>query len=137
MYSLICLIDVACYSIIVVNPSSSQLLLSSTTSDKLVNVLQLLQIIKIAGNNLVPSSLPSFIISEVKMYLNPVSNQLSIDANGEIQKVSVYNLLGKEVLTKKPNSNNTTLQTSGLQKGVYIAKATIDGKESTSKFTKK
>ena len=84
-----------------------------------------------------PSSLPSFIISEVKMYLNPVSNQLSIDANGEIQKVSVYNLLGKEVLTKKPNSNNTTLQTSGLQKGVYIAKATIDGKESTSKFTKK
>ena len=84
-----------------------------------------------------PSSLPSFIISEVKMYLNPLSNQLSIDANGEIQKVSVYNLLGKEVLTKKPNSNNTTLQTSGLQKGVYIAKATIDGKESTSKFTKK
>ena len=81
-------------------------------------------------------SSPSFAISNFKMYPNPTSNQLSIDANGEIQKTSIYNLLGQEVLTKNSKGNRVTLQTSGLQKGSYIIKTTIDGQESTSKFIK-
>ena len=81
-------------------------------------------------------STPSFAISEVKMYPNPVSNQLSIEADREIQKVSVYNLLGQEVLTKRPKSVKTTLQTNGFQKGVHIVKTTIDDRETTSKFIK-
>ncbi len=83
-----------------------------------------------------PLYLPSFANSEANIYPNPVSNQLSIDANREIQKVSIYNLLGQEILTKSPKSNKTTLETSGLQKGVYITKTTLDGKVSTSKFIK-
>jgi hypothetical protein len=81
-------------------------------------------------------SISSFAISKVKIYPNPASNQLSIDADGEIQKVSIYNLIGQEVLTKSSKGNKTTLQTSGLHKGVYIAKTTIDGKESTTRFIK-
>lgn len=81
-------------------------------------------------------SISSFEILKVKIYPNPVSNQLSIDADEEIQKVSIYNLLGQEVLTKSSKGNKTTLQTSGLHKGVYIVKTTINGKESTSRFIK-
>jgi hypothetical protein len=75
-------------------------------------------------------------IAKFKMYPNPVKNQLLIEANREIQKVSVYNLLGQEVLTKSPNLNTTTFETSKLQKGVYLVKITSDGSESISKFIK-
>lgn len=77
-----------------------------------------------------------FETSRVSMYPNPAKNVLNIDANGSIQKVSVYNILGQEVLSKKPNSNSTTLQTSGLQRGTYIVRSTIDGKTTTSKLVK-
>jgi hypothetical protein len=77
-----------------------------------------------------------FETAKVSMYPNPAKNTLNIDANGSIQKVSVYNILGQEVLSKKPNSNSTTLQTSGLQRGTYIVRSTIDGKTTTSKLVK-
>jgi hypothetical protein len=40
------------------------------------------------------------------------------------------------VLTKTPKRNKTTLQTSGLPKGIYIIKTTIDGNESIAKLIK-
>lgn len=81
-------------------------------------------------------STPSFEMTKVKMYPNPVKNELSIEAIREIQKVSVFNYLGQEVLTKSPKGNATTIETSQLQKGVYVAKITIDGIETASKFIK-
>lgn len=74
--------------------------------------------------------------SNVKMYPNPVKNMLTIDANSTIKKVSFYNILGQEVLSRTPKSNSTTVQTSALQKGVYIVKTDIDGKVSTTKIIK-
>lgn len=77
-----------------------------------------------------------FNASNVKIYPNPTKNILTISANGEIQKVSVRNILGQEVLTSTPRSNTATLQTSALQKGVYMVTTEIDGKLSTSKVIK-
>jgi hypothetical protein len=77
-----------------------------------------------------------FETSKVSMYPNPVKNTLNIEAKGSIERVAVYSILGQEVMSKSPKSNATTLQTSGLQKGTYIVKSTIDGKTSTSKFIK-
>lgn len=74
--------------------------------------------------------------SNVKLYPNPVKNRLNIEANGSINKVSVYNLLGQEVLKASPKSGSTTLQTSQLQKGVYVVKTDIDGIITTSKIVK-
>lgn len=78
----------------------------------------------------------NFETSSVKMYPNPVNNILNIEANSAIQKVTVYNLLGQEVMTASPKTNATTLQTSSLQKGVYMVTTEIDGKISTSKVVK-
>lgn len=77
-----------------------------------------------------------FETSKVSLYPNPVKNTLNIEAKGSIERVAVYSILGQEVMSKSPKSNSTTLQTSGLQKGTYIVKSTIDGKTSTSKFIK-
>jgi Secretion system C-terminal sorting domain len=79
---------------------------------------------------------PTFVNSNVTLYPNPASNQLSIKAKELIQKVTIYNLLGQEVLTKEPNSKTTTLQISQFQKGIYTVKTIIDDKESSSKFIK-
>ncbi|HWR93782.1 MAG TPA: T9SS type A sorting domain-containing protein, partial [Flavobacterium sp.] len=77
-----------------------------------------------------------FETSKVKMYPNPVKNTLTIEANSEIQRVSVYNILGQEVMKASPKSNTATLQTNELQKGVYMVTTEIDGKLSTSKVVK-
>jgi len=77
-----------------------------------------------------------FETSSVKMYPNPVKNTLTIEANSEIQRVSVFNILGQEVMKASPKSNSVTLQTSELQKGVYMVTTEIDEKVSTSKMVK-
>lgn len=81
-------------------------------------------------------STPTYLLSEVNIYPNPASNQLTVEANETIQKVSIYNLIGQEVLTKNPKSTKTVLQINELPNGVYIVSTTIDGKDSTSKFIK-
>ena len=81
-------------------------------------------------------SVANFEISKVIMYPNPVTNYLTIEANSAIEKVSVYTVLGQEVLVKSPKSNSTTIQTSQLSKGVYIVKTAVDGKVTTTKMVK-
>lgn len=78
----------------------------------------------------------SFKAASINMYPNPVKNILNIEARSNIKNVSVYNVLGQKVIEKSPNSNSISLQTSNLQNGVYVVKANIDGKISTSKFVK-
>jgi len=77
-----------------------------------------------------------FDASGIKMYPNPVKNSLTIEANTAIQRVSVYNVLGQEVMSSSPKSNSTTLQANELQKGVYMVKTEIDGNVSSSKIVK-
>lgn len=82
-------------------------------------------------------SIPTFNTSKVKIYPNPISNQMTIESNIEIQKVGIYNLVGQEVISCQPTSNSVTIQTNGIESGVYIAKSImIDGTESISKFIK-
>jgi hypothetical protein len=77
-----------------------------------------------------------FETSKVRMYPNPSTSYMTIEANSMIERVAVYNLLGQEVLVKIPKSNSTILQTSELQKGVYIVKTEIDGKVNVAKIIK-
>lgn len=81
-------------------------------------------------------STAKFDASSIKMYPNPVKNSLTIDTDSAINRVSVYTILGQEVMTASPKSNTATLQTSTLQKGVYIVKTDVDGNVSTSKIIK-
>jgi hypothetical protein len=78
----------------------------------------------------------SFNVSNIKMYPNPVSNELTIEAQSTIQKIAVFNLLGQEVLSKSPEANSAKLQTSSLSQGVYVITTTIDNVVSSSKFVK-
>ena len=79
----------------------------------------------------------SFEKSKLKVYPNPASSTLTIEANSAIERVSIHNVLGQEVLSRSPKTNNTTLDISNLQKGTYIVRTTSEGKTETTKVLKK
>jgi endoglucanase len=78
----------------------------------------------------------SFETSKIKMFPNPAKNNFTIEAQENIDTVSIYNLLGQEVISKNPNSNSVVLDIASLQVGVYVVKATINGIVSTSRIIK-
>ncbi len=78
----------------------------------------------------------SFTVSNIKLYPNPTSNVLNIESLGNIQNVSVFNVLGQEVLTQEVNSSTLKLDVSNLTSGIYVIKTMIDGNVSSTKFIK-
>jgi len=78
----------------------------------------------------------SFTTSKVKLYPNPTSNVLNIESVGTIQTISVYNVLGQEVINKALNSTSTALDVSSLNSGIYVVKTVVDGVASSTKFIK-
>ena len=74
--------------------------------------------------------------SKVKLYPNPTSNVLNIESIGSIQTISVYNVLGQEVINKALNSTSTALDVSSLNSGIYVVKTVVDGVTSSTKFIK-
>lgn len=81
-------------------------------------------------------STAKFEASNIRMYPNPATTNFTIDADKAVEKVSVHNLLGQEVLSKTPKNQFVNLDISSLQVGVYIVKVTIDGNVSTSRIIK-
>ena len=73
----------------------------------------------------------------VTMYPNPTSSKVTIEAKNSIERVSLHNVLGQEILVKTPKSQTTNLDISNLQAGVYVVKTTINGKVASSRVVKK
>lgn len=60
---------------------------------------------------------------ESTVFPNPSANGWNINTpNTKIKSIEVYNLLGKRVVSKKVDANNTTISTDGLASGIYIAR---------------
>ncbi len=65
-----------------------------------------------------------FVLSQFKLYPNPVKTQFTIelDSSVQLEKVSIYNLLGQAVLTSEEHIINT----SKLASGSYIVEITTN-----------
>lgn len=83
-----------------------------------------------------PLSTSTLEVPNITMYPIPASDLLTIEANEGIEKVVVYNVLGQNILTKIEKNTRITVQTNEMQKGYYIIKTTICGKDSYTKFIK-
>lgn len=81
-------------------------------------------------------SVSSFEKSNIKMYPNPATTNFTIEAQDNIEKIAVLNMLGQEVISKTLNNQQATIDISSLQVGVYVVKATINGTVSTSRIVK-
>ncbi|OYU83701.1 MAG: hypothetical protein CFE24_10270 [Flavobacterium sp. BFFFF2] len=82
-------------------------------------------------------SAPTFNRSNVKLYPNPTTNQLTIESTSELHQITIYNAVGQEVMQLQPNSTRITIQTNDLAAGLYVAKTVLlDGTVDVVKFVK-
>ncbi|WP_298143397.1 fibronectin type III domain-containing protein [Flavobacterium sp.] len=72
-----------------------------------------------------------------KMAPNPVTDILQLNASTAMQNVSIYNLLGQELLVKDVNATTAAIDVRNLPAGTYIVKITANGKSQTQKLIKK
>ncbi len=70
-------------------------------------------------------------------YPNPVNDKLSLNAQSNIQNVTVYNMLGQEVINASPNALDTQVDMANLNSGAYFVKVTIDNATKTIRVIKK
>ncbi|WP_298136975.1 T9SS type A sorting domain-containing protein [Flavobacterium sp.] len=77
-----------------------------------------------------------FAINTMKVYPNPVNDILNISLDNEIDVVSIFNLLGQEVMTKSVNSNQTLMDISNLSAGTYLVKVASGNEVKTVKVVK-
>lgn len=69
-------------------------------------------------------------------YPNPVENVLNIKSVSTIQNVSVFNMVGQEVLRVNPAKIESTIDMSQLSVGAYFVQVTIDNIVETIKVVK-
>ncbi|CAA9200924.1 T9SS type A sorting domain-containing protein [Flavobacterium collinsii] len=81
-------------------------------------------------------STPTFDLSDLNVYPNPVKNILNLNYKDKIDNVKIFNLLGQEIINKNLNSNSDEIDMSQMLAGVYIAKITVDGDIKTLKIIK-
>jgi len=72
-----------------------------------------------------------------KSYPNPASDFIKVSAAKSIDKLEIYNLIGKQVLNETLYSKSKEINVSNLSDGVYIVKAYIENAVGTYKFIKK
>lgn len=70
-------------------------------------------------------------------YPNPVNNNLTLKEQHAIQDVSVYNMLGQEVLRTVLNAVSGEVDMSQLNTGTYFVKVTVENTIKTIKVIKK
>ena len=69
------------------------------------------------------------------IYPNPANNVLNINATSNINRVTVYNMMGQLIGSYNANSVNTQINTSSFANGVYTVKIETENGTTTSKFT--
>jgi len=75
-------------------------------------------------------------IEGLNYYPNPTLDIFTINANEKIETVSIYNLLGQEVIKVSPNTTMTKINTNNLSSGSYTVKILANNKLKTIKMIK-
>jgi Secretion system C-terminal sorting domain/Cleaved Adhesin Domain/Fibronectin type III domain len=78
----------------------------------------------------------SFDVSSLNVFPSPVKNTLNISFDKNINSVSIYNILGQEVITKNVNATESKIDMSKLSSGNYLVKIISDNVVKTVKVVK-
>ena len=88
-------------------------------------------------NNEPTASVNEFNSNNFSHSYNKDSDVLTIESSTlTFNNIQVYNLLGQEVVNKNLSQTTESINLSGLQDGVYLAKVMIEGQVKTLKFLK-
>ena len=69
-------------------------------------------------------------------YPNPVKDFLSLAYDQKITDVTIFNLLGQQVMTKEINENQTKINMASLSKGAYLVKVNSQNETKVIKIIK-
>ena len=70
-------------------------------------------------------------------FLNQNTNVLTVtSANAAFDNITMYDILGKQVINKTASQTRETVNMSNLEDGIYILQVTIGGKTQTVKLLK-
>ncbi len=86
--------------------------------------------------NLTTLTAQEFDLNTLKVYPNPVINNLTIDYITQLDKIEVYDVTGKNYIELKPENNNLTLDFSKFNKGIYFVKLVLNKNTVTFKIVK-
>ncbi len=73
---------------------------------------------------------------KVAIYPNPTTNTVFIEGSSNLEKVELFDLLGRKVLEEFPSADKTELHLETLKTGIYIAVISSDGKKTIKKIIK-
>jgi hypothetical protein len=79
----------------------------------------------------------NFDAAAFRYYPNPVKDVLNLSYSADITSVTVYNLLGQQVLSKELNATAGTVDMSALQDGTYLVNVTSGDSVEIIKVIKK
>ena len=69
-------------------------------------------------------------------YPNPAQNVLNLDAQAQIDRVVIHNMLGQKVMERTSNQTQLKLNVADFASGVYFMNVTIDGTQKSFKIIK-
>ena len=72
-------------------------------------------------------------LTSISIYPNPVNDKLFIQGVSDVSEISIYDLLGKLVLSK---TNTSEIDVTNLKKGIYLIKIKDQQKEIIKKLVK-
>ncbi len=85
-----------------------------------------------------PTGINDINASSIRLYPNPVINELQIENEGHtIKQVIVSNTNGQLISDIKPNASACQLSASGWSKGIYLVRVTTEAGSTTYKVIKK
>ena len=67
---------------------------------------------------------------------NPATNAINLSSIGNIERVTIYNILGQKVIDQDINATSSQLNVSNLVTGAYLMQVSVDGKTATYKVLK-
>jgi hypothetical protein len=76
-------------------------------------------------------------ISSVKAFPNPTNNVWNIQTNNQtIKSIVVFDVLGKQVLSRMPNTSSAIINSKDLSNGLYFAKVKTNSGEANLRLVK-
>lgn len=76
-------------------------------------------------------------INGFNYFYNQQTQNLTITASEAFSKISIYNVLGQEVINKNLSSTSEVINLSSLKNGIYIANVISNGQKATFKLIKR
>ena len=81
-------------------------------------------------------STDEFKTNEFNVFPNPTNNNWNVKSTQNINSIQVYDVLGKQVLTLNPNTQDAIINASTLHSGIYFARINSNAGTKTLKLVK-